>query len=590
MNNFLFETSSKRQQGSYAMVMQNNFPSFVVEESTGNKFMADESSTNRAIVKNPTSGTFTYSISPQDYINNLIDTQVIKPTKKKPNIFKNTIFPIINLNNTFELNAKVTINGNAKPVVIEITWKLSKSDFYNDDRNNSGLHLVVGDRDNFAIESIDSSFFSLPKTFNNNFAFYNTNSLVISKFGGIPLSRNNKDYTHNDDNKELDFYDNVGQFFEFAGKISATDSPTICTNTSFRYLFCNLPPSAIIGKINNWDTSNVKTMAFAFAFSNYNQSLAKWKTFNCISFSYMFFLADKFNQDLSTWNTSNIINMRYMFYGADEFNGNISNWDTIFVTNMSYMFAGANAFIKDITAWNTSNVENMKGMFIRNSTFNQKISEWDTSSVTDMAAMFKDASSFNQDISMWDTSSVTVMASMFENAVAFDKYPDIAAEWNFSNIIPYTYTDSNEGLQGSWGLYNFIYNTGTKNTTNAEANFSTFIQNLSKNTSLPYNNIIIAADPKTGTPGYNPTPYNTYNIDLGYTGIVNKIDSKDDPGNKALDILIQSKYIQHVKLIQTDMPPSSDNKEKTLNEEVDVTTTFAFDKPKELEKKYKKLQ
>jgi hypothetical protein len=205
--------------------------------------------------------------------------------------------------------------------------------------------------------------------------------------------------------------------------------------------------------------------------------------------------------------------------------------------------------------------------------------------------MFENARMFNKDISMWDTSSVTVMASMFENAVAFDEYPNIAAKWNFSNIIPYTLTPSSKDLQGSWGLYNFIYNTGTKNTENAATNFSTFIQNLSKNTSLPYNNILIAEDTTNGTPGYDPRLYNTYNIDLGYTGTVNKInDTTDIKGKNALAILNQSKDIKHVKLIQTDMPPPSDTKEKTLNEEVDVTTTFAFDKPKELEKKYKKLQ
>lgn len=421
-------------------------------------------------------------------------------------------------------------------------------------------------------------FLDLPKSFNNNFAFYNAESLIIKEFGGIPLSRNNKNYEHflstvqTSDGvlsalgePELVFRDNIGQFFNFAGTISATDYPTICTNTSFRYLFCNSTDTAKIDIINEWDTSNVTTMAFAFANSKWNYTgKLSWKTFNCRSFSYMFLYAEKFNGNISSWNTSNVFFMKFMFAGATSFNKNISNWNTSYVSDMSYMFAGANKFKKDITKWDTSNVQNMKKMFSNNNTFNQNISKWDTSSVSDMVSMFENATAFNQDISTWDTKSVTVMASMFENAIAFDQYPAIADKWDFSNIIPYTSAISNQGLSANWGLYNFIYNTGTTNK-NAATNFSKFIQNLSKNTSLPYN------------------------IDLGYTGAKNNIAENDTTGKNALDILNTTKNIQHVTLKPENISTPDNTQKKTLNEEDNFTPTFSFDKPKVLATKYKQL-
>jgi surface protein len=274
----------------------------------------------------------------------------------------------------------------------------------------------------------------------------------------------------------------------------------------------------------------------------------------------MFLFAVAFNGDISKWNTSNVFSMRYMFAEATSFNCDISKWDTSLVLNMSYMFYGANAFNSDITKWNTSNVQTMKQMFSNNTTFNQDISGWDTSSVSDMTGMFKNTKTFNQDISKWDTSSVTVMANMFSGAVAFNKYPGIA-NWDFSNIIPYTASPSNQNLEGYWGLYNFIYNVGNKN---PEAKFSTFIQNLSNNKTLPYN------------------------IDLGYTGLKNKISDNDILGKNALTSLRAAKSINHLIIKQKDEPPTtskSNVQDETLNEEVNVTFPVAFDKSKVLAKK-----
>ncbi len=110
--------------------------------------------------------------------------------------------------------------------------------------------------------------------------------------------------------------------------------------------------------LENWDTSNVTTMANAFRYTG--RTVKKWHM-----------------SDISSWNTSKVTTMENMFlYAAcysDDFNiGNICNWNVSNVENMGYMFswAGYNAkrfYIGNLINWDTRKVENMSGMFNRSS-------------------------------------------------------------------------------------------------------------------------------------------------------------------------------------------------------------------------------
>lgn len=197
-------------------------------------------------------------------------------------------------------------------------------------------------------------------------------SIDIIQFGGIPLSR-----------------DSRGAFADFPGKFSATDSPTILSNTDMRFMF-----SLTRNNYIDYDTTKIDSIKY-------------WNTENVVNMKYMFSGLMYFNVDISGWNTSNVVNMENMFANALVFNKNIGSWNTSKVTNMKRMFLNARLFNKNIGNWNTSNVTDMTHMFMNAYSFNQDIRNWNTSKVIYMSDMFHAASAFNYDVSNWNRSSVS---------------------------------------------------------------------------------------------------------------------------------------------------------------------------------------
>ena len=90
-------------------------------------------------------------------------------------------------------------------------------------------------------------------------------------------------------------------FFKFAGKITATDVPTIPNNT-LQSCFSGATASQF-GNINDWNVSNVTNMISTFQ------------------------KATKFNQPLLNWNTAKVTSIMTMFDGAILFSQSISKWN-----------------------------------------------------------------------------------------------------------------------------------------------------------------------------------------------------------------------------------------------------------------------
>lgn len=157
-----------------------------------------------------------------------------------------------------------------------------------------------------------------------------------------------------------------------------------------------------LGKITDWDVSNVTNMNGLFEdASDFNEPL-HWNTSNVVKMSGMFSNCSSFNQELIYF---------------DKTTETWVPWNTINVTDMSYMFANCLTFNKPLNI-ETSNVVDMSGMFQGCNDFNQLL-PFQTSKVIDMSSMFLGCTSFNSPV-RFDMSSVVSVSSMFAKCIHFN--------------------------------------------------------------------------------------------------------------------------------------------------------------------------
>ena len=298
------------------------------------------------------------------------------------------ICPIINTDSTFADLASSIVDNDS---TTSITW--SWSAFNDNGTTNDGLKISQ----------------------NSNFAL-NVASLNITAFGQVPLSRNS-----------------VSGFQSFSGQNSASDVPTILSNTNFSFLFGSVSiPSANFGNLNSWDVSNVTNMNQMFYYcTNFNQNINSWNVSNVTNMNEMFNNCNNFNQNINPWNVSNVTNMNSMFNSCTNFNQPLNLWTVTAVTNMNSMFYLCTRFNQNINNWIMPNVTNMNSMFNGCFRFNQPLNGWTISAVTNMGSMFTSCYMFNQDISEWNVSTVTNMSNMFQYCSSFNQPLN---SWNVSNV------------------------------------------------------------------------------------------------------------------------------------------------------------
>lgn len=212
-------------------------------------------------------------------------------------------------------------------------------------------------------------------------------------------------------------------------KITATDLPNFSQVTDMSSMFQSCSSITDIPNINQWNVSQVTSMANMFAGAyKFNSPIGDWDVSNVTNMSFMFYSTSKFNQDLDKWNVSRVTDMSHMFdpsamdvtYGSD-FNGNITTWNTKSVTLFIGMFQRATNFNQNLNNWDVSNAINMSYMFASTKNFNTPINNWDIKNVRSMTSMFEFSKSFNQPLGKWNVSKVWHMENMFNMAGAFNQ-------------------------------------------------------------------------------------------------------------------------------------------------------------------------
>ena len=199
-------------------------------------------------------------------------------------------------------------------------------------------------------------------------------------------------------------------------------SPQPLTQSDFNaatWEVVNSPSTSVTkwGPIEDWDTSGVTTLKYAFSTSR-NEAGNYVPRGSCMTPD------------------------RYCNPSAATFNGDISKWITSSVTDMGWTFNGAAKFNGDISKWITTSVKSLRSTFNNAAAFNSDISTWITSPVTDMRYTFYGASSFTgTGLDLWNINKVKNMDNTFNgaNALTSCSKRKIADAWKSNVAFTATY-------------------------------------------------------------------------------------------------------------------------------------------------------
>jgi len=287
-------------------------------------------------------------------------------------------------------NADISICPDEKAAITDENFEAARNLWF----DNSDLAVCrYGHISNWNVAAVTS----LYKGFDNRPAFNeDLNSWQVSNVKSLKYAF----WRSPDFNSPLDAWD-VSKVESFSDVFRGVDT------CFFKPKPCKEQYHAYNQDINSWNTSNGKSFARSFFYSEFNQPLDNWKVSSATEFKQIFRDTTAFDQPLDNWDISTGEKVDEMFKDALAFNQPVNHFEfgpnVCASCGIDEMFRGAVSFNQPVDQWDMTKIATAEKIFNGATSFNQPLDAWDMSSVTDMNRAFQDATGFNQweSLSCW---------------------------------------------------------------------------------------------------------------------------------------------------------------------------------------------
>ena len=206
--------------------------------------------------------------------------------------------------------------------------------------------------------------------------------------------------------------------------LTATDLPNLSNVTSFVYLgngsnFGNHYNSSV----QNWDVSNVTSMAGFSYYGSWRNKISTWDTSNVTDFANFLRSNGNFDNggdlaDMDNFNVSSAITMSFMFNRTYQMeNVYIGSWDVSNVTSMNTIFNPLVMTNSGLENWDISNVSNFS-QFNAYAQTNISLANWTPTSMTSGQQFWFSNNAMS--VANYDATLISWAAQALQNNVTID--------------------------------------------------------------------------------------------------------------------------------------------------------------------------
>ena len=238
--------------------------------------------------------------------------------------------------------------------------------------------------------------------------------------------------------------------------LTATDLPNLSNVTSFVYL----ASGGNFGyhynsSVQNWDVSNVTSMAGFSHYGDWRNKISTWDTSNVTDFTNFLRACGNFDNggdlaDMDNFDVSSAINMNWMFNRTTQMaNVYIGSWDVSNVTSMNTTFNPLAMTNSGLENWDISNVSNFSQFNAYGQT-NISLANWTPTSMTYAGSFWFDNRAMS--VANYDATLISWAGQTLQNNVTIDfgssqySYESAAARQTLIDTYGWTITDGGQAV------------------------------------------------------------------------------------------------------------------------------------------------